>query len=45
MDRTKKARGGPVTKEMLPKIPDTSKNIAKAIMQGLPKKDWDYLKD
>lgn len=40
-----KKRGRPVTKEMPPKIPDTPENIAKAIMQRPPKKDWDYLKD
>lgn len=27
------------------RIPDTPENIAWAIMQGPPKKDWDYLKN
>ena len=25
-------------------IPDTPENVAKSIMKGPPKKDWDYLK-
>ncbi len=25
-------------------IPDTPENIARAIMQGPPKKEWDFLK-
>lgn len=28
----------------IPGIPDTPENIARAIMQGPPKKDWRYLK-
>ncbi len=28
----------------IPAIPDTPENIARAIMQGPPKKEWDYLK-
>ncbi|MCY3803181.1 MAG: hypothetical protein OXG06_02095 [Gammaproteobacteria bacterium] len=38
-------RGRPVTKKMPPKVPDSPENIAKAIMKGSPKKDWDYLKE
>ena len=30
--------------DLPPPIPDTPENIAKACMQGPPKKDWDYLK-
>lgn len=43
-DKPKKP-GRPVTKKEPPKIPDTPENIAKAIMQKPPKKDWDYLKE
>ena len=28
----------------IPGIPDTPENIARAIVQGPPKKDWRYLK-
>ena len=28
----------------IPPIPDTPENIARAIMRGPPKTDWDYLK-
>ena len=38
-------RGRPVKKHMPEPIPDTPENIARSIMQGPPKKDWDYLKD
>ena len=37
--KKEETRGGPITKKMPPKIPDTPENIAKAIMQGPPKKD------
>ena len=38
------SRGRPI-KNMMPKpIPDTPENVARAIMQGPPKKEWDYLK-
>ena len=36
---TKKPR-----RDDIPAIPDTPENIARAIMQGPPKKEWDYLK-
>jgi len=39
----KAAGGRPVTRHMPEKIPDSMQNIAKAIMQGPPKKDWRYL--
>ena len=26
------------------RIPDTPENVARAIMQGPPKRDWDFLK-
>ena len=45
MKKTKKTRGRPVIKKMPPKIPDTPENIALSILQGPPKKDWDYLKE
>ena len=38
-------RGRPVKKHMPEPIPYTPENIARAIMQGPPKKEWDYLKD
>ena len=40
----KKPRGRPIEREMPERIPDSPENIARAIMQGPPKKDWDYLK-
>ena len=43
-DSQKRPRGRPVENEMPEPIPDTPENIAKACMQGPPKKDWDYLK-
>ncbi len=30
--------------DVIPHIPDTPENIAKAIMKGPPKREWDYLK-
>ena len=36
---TEKSRKGEI-----PAIPDTPENIARAIMQGPPKAEWDYLK-
>lgn len=30
--------------EIIPSIPDTPENVAKAIMMNKPKKEWDYLK-
>ncbi|MCY4190128.1 MAG: hypothetical protein OXD42_02165 [Rhodospirillaceae bacterium] len=41
----KRPRGRPVEKPLPELIPDTPLNIARAIMQGPPKKDWDYLKE
>ena len=44
-DPTKKrTRGRPVEKPMPEPIPDTPENIARAIMRGPPKKEWDYMK-
>ncbi len=40
----KSKRGRPVENVMPEPIPDTPENIARAIMAGPPKKDWDYLK-
>ncbi len=37
-------RGRPVQNTLPPPIPDTPENIAKACMQGPPKKEWRYLK-
>ena len=36
--------GRPVEKLMPEPIPDTPENVARAIMRGPPKKEWDYLK-
>lgn len=44
MSEQKPTRGRPVEKPLPPPIPDTPENIARAIMQGPPKKEWDYLK-
>ncbi len=30
--------------EIIPSIPDTPENVARAIMMNKPKKEWDYLK-
>lgn len=30
--------------DIIPPIPDTPENVARAIMKGPPKKEWDYLK-
>ncbi len=49
MMKTKKKsarnKSGRPAKPMPELIPDTPENIAKACMQGPPKKDWDYLSD
>ena len=43
-DKKSAPRGRPV-KNIMPKpIPDTAENIARAIMRGQPKKEWDYMK-
>ena len=39
----KRPRGRPAVKRMPEPIPDTPENIARAIMTGPPKKEWDYL--
>ena len=39
----KKPLGRP-PKPMPEQIPDTPENVAKALMNTPPKKDWDYLK-
>ena len=44
-DKPKRPRGRPVEKPMPEPIPDTPENIARACMQGPPKKEWRYLKD
>ncbi len=44
-DQPSRPRGRPVEKPMPERIPDTPENIARAIMQGPPKKEWDYLKE
>ena len=43
--RTGTAKGGRPARPMPELIPDTPENIAKACMQGPPKKQWDYLAD
>ncbi len=40
----KRTRGRPVKNTMPEPIPDTPENIARAIMRGPPKKEWDYMK-
>ena len=42
---SRRSRGRPVEKPMPAPIPDTPENIAKAIMQGPPKKNWRYLRN
>ena len=42
--KAKKQRGRPVVYLMPESIPDRPENIARAILQLPPKKDWDYLK-
>ena len=37
-------RGRPVKNAMPEPIPDTAENIARAIMRGSPKKEWNYMK-
>jgi len=41
---TIKPQTGRPPKPMPEPIPDTPKNVARAIMHGPPKKEWDYLK-
>ncbi len=43
-EKPKRLPGRPVEKTMPEPIPDTPENIARAIMQGPPKKVWKYLK-
>ena len=38
------SRGRPVKNTMPEPIPDTAETIARAIMRGPPKKEWDYMK-
>ena len=40
----KKLRGRHVKNTMPEPSPDTPENIARSLMQGPPKKGWDYLK-
>ena len=41
--KAKKPRGRPVKNTMPEPIPDTPENVARACMQGPPKKEWRYL--
>lgn len=43
--KTARNKGGRPARPMPELIPDTPENIAKACMQGPPKKEWDYLSD
>ncbi len=43
-DKKTAPRGRPIEKPMPEPIPDTAENIARAIMRGPPKKEWDYMK-
>ena len=42
--KLKRGRGRPPQHVMPDPIPDTPENIARACMQGRPKREWDYLK-
>ena len=42
MGKDQKKSGGRT--EIIPSIPDTPENVARAIMMNKPKKEWDYLK-
>ena len=41
--KPKKPTGRPVKNTMPDPIPDTPENVARACMQGRPKKEWRYL--
>lgn len=43
--RKTKNRGGRPARPMPDLIPDTPENVARACMQGPPKKHWDYLEE
>ena len=43
-DKKSAPRGRPVKNMMPEPIPDTAENIARAIMRGPPKKEWNYMK-
>ena len=43
-DKKPAPRGRPVKNIMPEPIPDTAENIARAIMRGPPKKEWNYMK-
>ena len=43
-DKKSAPRGRPVKNIMPEPIPDTAENIARAIMRGPPKKEWNYIK-
>ena len=39
-----KKRGRPILRKLPDPIPDVPENVARACMQGPPKRDWDFLK-
>lgn len=41
--KPKRPRGRPPVRAMPEPIPDTPENVARAIMQGPPKRDWRFL--
>ena len=43
-DTSEQSKRGRPPQPMPDLIPDTSQNIARAILAGPPKKEWDYLK-
>ena len=43
-DQKKRKRGRPAVYLMPAPIPDTPKNVAKAIMKGPPKKSWKFMR-
>ena len=44
-EEKKRRRGRPVKNQMPEPIPNTMENVARAAMQGPPKKEWRYLKE
>ena len=43
-DKKTASRGRPIKNKMPEPIPDTAENIARSIMRGPPKKEWNYMK-
>ena len=43
-EQPKRPRGRPPTRRLPEPIPDSPENVARAIMAGPPKAEWDYLR-